>query len=249
MFRSAGLQKVCGRQSCSATKCAYSSAPTAAPTALRADFRQRASTRFERRNVRIRAHTTNDQMVQSDDRTVVHQLGRVSIVERQSQLQFTIGCAPWQDAVRAGDLEFGSFSGRRRSYWRADGGAGWQCHQSNQRHVRSVCSCVDFTVLLGPSGIYHPRCWVHTRRVLPVIPSSRSPIRLAAVSLSPPLPLSPCLPVSVSVSHCLTHSLLITCTCCFDENKGTQDLKIYSHAEFLIRSIIFPRPSSMHYSL
>ena len=233
MFRSTSLQKVCGRQSCSATKCAYSSARTASPTALRADFRQRASTRFERRNVRIRAHTTNDQMVQSDDRTVVHQLGRVSIVERQSQLQCTIGCAPWQDAVRAGDLEFGPCSGRQRSYWRADGGAGWQCHQSNQRHVGSMCTCVDFTAVLGSSGIYHPWCWVHTCRVLPVIPSSRSPIRSAL--------LSPCLTVSLSLSHCLSlpvsytvsvslslsltvsRTLLITCSCCYDESKGTQD--------------------------
>ena len=34
----------------------------------------------------------------------------------------------------------------------------------------------------------------------------------------------------------LTLSLTINCTCCCDEIKGTQDLKIYSHAHSLILS-------------
>ena len=33
-----------------------------------------------------------------------------------------------------------------------------------------------------------------------------------------------------------SHTLTITCTCCYDEIKGTQDLKIYSHAHSLILS-------------
>ena len=38
-------------------------------------------------------------------------------------------------------------------------------------------------------------------------------------------------------THTLTHSLTITCTCCYDEIKGTQDLKIYSHADSQILSV------------
>ena len=29
----------------------------------------------------------------------------------------------------------------------------------------------------------------------------------------------------------LSHTLTITCTCCYDVIKGTEDLKIYSHAD------------------
>ena len=36
-----------------------------------------------------------------------------------------------------------------------------------------------------------------------------------------------------SSSHSHSHTLTITCTCCYDETKGTQDLKIYSHADSL----------------
>ena len=35
------------------------------------------------------------------------------------------------------------------------------------------------------------------------------------------------------LTHILTHSLSLTCTCCYDETKGTQDLKIYSRADSL----------------
>ena len=35
-------------------------------------------------------------------------------------------------------------------------------------------------------------------------------------------------------THSHTHTLTLTCTCCYDEIKGTQDLKIYSHAHSLI---------------
>ena len=50
----------------------------------------------------------------------------------------------------------------------------------------------------------------------------------------------------------LSHTLTITCTCCYDEIKATQDLKIYSHAGSLIRSPVstltyiqsVPRPPS-----
>ena len=41
-------------------------------------------------------------------------------------------------------------------------------------------------------------------------------------------------------THCL--SLTITCTCCCDEVKGVQDLKIYSHADSQIRSLS-PQPT------
>ena len=40
----------------------------------------------------------------------------------------------------------------------------------------------------------------------------------------------------VSQELLLTHTLTITCTCCYDEIKGTQDLKIYSHADSQILS-------------
>ena len=33
--------------------------------------------------------------------------------------------------------------------------------------------------------------------------------------------------------HSYSHTLTITCTCCYDEIKGTQDLKMYSHADSL----------------
>ena len=36
----------------------------------------------------------------------------------------------------------------------------------------------------------------------------------------------------------LSPSLSITCTCCYDEIKGTQDLKIYSHADSQILSVV-----------
>ena len=36
--------------------------------------------------------------------------------------------------------------------------------------------------------------------------------------------------------HSHKHRLTITCTCCYDEIKGTQDRKIYSHADSLILS-------------
>ena len=38
-----------------------------------------------------------------------------------------------------------------------------------------------------------------------------------------------------SYSH--SHTLSITCTCCYDEIKGTQDLKIYSHAHSRILAL------------
>ena len=45
------------------------------------------------------------------------------------------------------------------------------------------------------------------------------------------------------LSHCLflsmSLSFSITCTCCYDEIKGTQDLKIYSHADSQILSLSF----------
>ena len=40
--------------------------------------------------------------------------------------------------------------------------------------------------------------------------------------------------LDLSVSHYL---LTITCTCCYDETKGTQDLKICSHAHSLILTV------------
>ena len=45
------------------------------------------------------------------------------------------------------------------------------------------------------------------------------------------------LSVVPSTSHSHSHSLTITCTCCYDEIKGTQDLKIYSHADSQILSL------------
>ena len=39
---------------------------------------------------------------------------------------------------------------------------------------------------------------------------------------------------TLTLTH--SHTLTITCTCCYDEIKGTQDLKIYSHADSLILS-------------
>ena len=45
-----------------------------------------------------------------------------------------------------------------------------------------------------------------------------------------------------SYSH--SHTLTITCTCCYDEIKGTQDLKIYSHAHSLILSLTLTAWSS-----
>ena len=39
--------------------------------------------------------------------------------------------------------------------------------------------------------------------------------------------------ISHAHSLILSHTLTITCTCCYDEIKGTQDLKIYSHADSL----------------
>ena len=44
----------------------------------------------------------------------------------------------------------------------------------------------------------------------------------------------PCL-FTHSQSH--THTLTISCTCCYDEIKGIQDLKIYSNADSLILSL------------
>ena len=38
------------------------------------------------------------------------------------------------------------------------------------------------------------------------------------------------------ISHAHSLILSITCTCCYDKIKGTQDLKIYSHAASLILS-------------
>ena len=43
--------------------------------------------------------------------------------------------------------------------------------------------------------------------------------------------------LSICSSASYTHTLTITCTCCYDEIKGTQDLKIYSHADSLILSL------------
>ena len=42
--------------------------------------------------------------------------------------------------------------------------------------------------------------------------------------------------VLLTLSHSHNHTLTITCTCCYDEVKGTQDLKIYSHADSQIFS-------------
>ena len=41
------------------------------------------------------------------------------------------------------------------------------------------------------------------------------------------------------ITHSFTHILIltITCTCCYDEIKGTPDLKIYSHADAQIDSL------------
>merc|ERR1711865_655086 len=49
--------------------------------------------------------------------------------------------------------------------------------------------------------------------------------------------------------HSHSHTLTITCTCCYDEIKGTQDLKIYSHADSLILSpCLYPFPHFPHFS-
>ena len=47
-----------------------------------------------------------------------------------------------------------------------------------------------------------------------------------------------CGSVFASLPHCLS-CFTITCTCCYDEIKGTQDLKIYSHAHSLIHFLVF----------
>ena len=38
-------------------------------------------------------------------------------------------------------------------------------------------------------------------------------------------------------THTHTHTVTIPCTCCHDEIKGIQDLKIFSHADSLILSL------------
>ena len=45
--------------------------------------------------------------------------------------------------------------------------------------------------------------------------------------------------LSLWLSLSSPHTLTITCTCCYDEIKGIQDLKICSHADSLILSLIF----------
>ena len=45
-----------------------------------------------------------------------------------------------------------------------------------------------------------------------------------------------CLCIVSDPSYSHSHTLTINCTCCDDEIKGTQDLKIYSHAHSLILS-------------
>ena len=46
--------------------------------------------------------------------------------------------------------------------------------------------------------------------------------------------------------HSHTHPLTITCTCCYVEIKGTQDLKIYSHADSLIRALFLHSQPCAH---
>jgi len=46
-----------------------------------------------------------------------------------------------------------------------------------------------------------------------------------------------------SLTHTLT--ITITCPCCYDEFKGTQDLKIYSYADSQILSLCDPRGCSV----
>ena len=45
------------------------------------------------------------------------------------------------------------------------------------------------------------------------------------------------LSICSSTSHSHSHTLTITYTCCYDEIKRTQDLKLYSHAHSLILSL------------
>ena len=55
------------------------------------------------------------------------------------------------------------------------------------------------------------------------------------------------LPAMFGIGHLLfslTHILTVTCTRCYDEIKGTQDRKIYSHAD----SQILSYAASQHHS-
>ena len=67
------------------------------------------------------------------------------------------------------------------------------------------------------------------------------------LSLLIALHLSLCLSHTVSAlqPHSHTHTLTITCTCCYDEIKGTQDLKIHSHADAQILSRCISRTVSL----
>ena len=49
---------------------------------------------------------------------------------------------------------------------------------------------------------------------------------------------------SFSLSRRHSHALTITCTCCYDETKGTQDLKIHTHADAHILSHTHSRQTS-----
>ena len=61
--------------------------------------------------------------------------------------------------------------------------------------------------------------------------------------------LSVCLCIVSDSSYSLTHTLTITITCCYDEIKGTQDLKIYSHADSQILTLSTSRSFAAHGSL
>ena len=99
------------------------------------------------------------------------------------------------------------------------------------------------------------KCWSFSvSSVIRAVHRRQFSLICVSVALSA-VPMPPCLchsllnsqhPQTCGTEHLLfnlsslftySHTLTITCTCCYDEIKGTQDPKIYSHAH----SLILPR--------
>ena len=55
-----------------------------------------------------------------------------------------------------------------------------------------------------------------------------------------------CFAITLLHTHSLTHYHLCSCACCYDEIKGTQDLKIYSHADSQILSLSLASHTHTH---
>ena len=117
----------------------------------------------------------------------------------------------------------------------------------NECTLINGCYCVQVQVTSGRTLVLDKVIPVElvglgsSNMISPYILAGSYQAKLASQSpdatLNHPMAKTASRPCLITHSHSHTHILTISCTCCYDEIKGIQDLMIYSHADSLI---LFP---------